>query len=470
MLRNPSRANSALYDWTRENATLTDCHLSDAQVSVSVGALATSSAFAGRLNELAGRSVLIATEHQLAAGLALLEIDGLARRLILCPPDIASGYLPGIMADTDVDAIVSDRARPEHQALGVPTLCVNPHDMKPSETAPARPYQTEWVLLTSGTTGAPKAVVHTLASLAAWIRPRNNAEIPIIWSTFYDIRRYGGLQIFLRAIIGGRSFVLSDGRETLEQFLARLHARGVTHLTGTPTHWRRVLWNAERGSISPRYIRMSGEVADQTILDGLRAAYPQAKIEHAYATTEAGVGFEVDDEREGFPKAFLHEQRNGVDIKIEGDTLRVRSSGTAERYLGKISRRIAGQDGFVDTGDAIAVRGERCYFAGRRDGIINVGGLKVYPEEVEAVINRHPKVRMSRVRSQKNPITGAVVVADIVLTGTLPDEDSSPKPEIEAEILQLCRERLASHKVPVIVFFVPNLPVAQTGKLQRAHA
>ncbi len=103
--------------------------------------------------------------------------------------------------------------------------------------------------------------------------------------------------------------------------------------------------------------------------------------------------------------------------------------------------------------------------------IINVGGLKVYPEEVEAVINRHPNVHMSRVRSQKNPITGAIVVADVVLTGALPDEAKLPrKSEIEAEILRLCHERLASHKIPVFVFFVPNLPVAQTGKLQRAHA
>ena len=100
-----------------------------------------------------------------------------------------------------------------------------------------------------------------------------------------------------------------------------------------------------------------------------------------------------------------------------------------------------------------------------------MGGLKVYPEEVEAVINRHPKVRMSRVRSQKNPITGAVVVADVVFTATIPDHgESLRKPEIEAEILPLCRADLAPHKIPVIVLFVPNLPVAQSGKLQRLNA
>ena len=122
MLQNPSRASSVLRDWTQTDAGLDDCYLSDARESVSAVALATRSVFAGRLKELAGRSILIATDHQLAAGLAFLELDGLARRIIVCPPDIASGYLPGIMANAEVDAIVSDRVRPEHQAAGVTSL------------------------------------------------------------------------------------------------------------------------------------------------------------------------------------------------------------------------------------------------------------------------------------------------------------------------------------------------------------
>ena len=72
-------------------------------------------------------------------------------------------------------------------------------------------------------------------------------------------------------------------------------------------------------------------------------------------------------------------------------------------------------DGFVDTHDMVELRGDRYYFVGRRDGIINVGGLKVHPEEVEAVINRHPSVQMSLVHGRKSPITGALVVADVVV-------------------------------------------------------
>src|SRR5204862_188200 len=122
------------------------------------------------------------------------------------------------------------------------------------------------------------------------------------------------------------------------------------------------------------YARMSGEIADQAIIDNLRDAYPNAKIGHAYASTEAGVGFHVDDEREGFPTGFLGAQRDGVEIKIENGSLHIRSSATASRYLGEDVRAIQRDDGFVDTGDIIEVRGERCYFAGRAGGIVNVGG------------------------------------------------------------------------------------------------
>lgn len=471
MPRNPLPHNATLSGWVRENAASPDWNFWGARENVSLGALATGSGFGSRLPELAGRSVLVATVDQLAAAVAVIELDGLARRLILCPPDLAPAHLPAIVANAEVDAIVSDRAVSEHEVLGVDLRVVCLPEIRPSEAALPRPFQTEWVLLTSGTTGAPKAVVHDLATLTAAIKPRSSAEPPIVWATFYDIRRYGGLQIFLRAVLGGTSLVLSDSKEPIGQFLTRLAAHGATHITGTPSHWRRVLWSPAATSIAPRYARMSGEVADQAIIDNLRAVYPRAKVGHAYASTEAGVGFHVDDEREGFPASFLGEPRNGVEIKIKDGSLRVRSAGTAVRYLGEGRGAVAGEDGFVDTGDVIVVRGERCYFAGRTGGIINVGGSKVHPEEVEAVINRHPDVRMSLVRPKKNPITGSVVVADVVLADPLAgDGADARKSEVKGEILRLCRESLTQYKVPVVISFVPSLTIAESGKLARHHA
>ena len=127
-------------------------------------------------------------------------------------------------------------------------------------------------------------------------------------------------------------------------------------------------------------------------------------------------------------------------------------------------------EGFVDTGDMVERRGDRYYFLGRRSGIINVGGLKVYPEEVEAAINRHPAVRMSRVRSRKSPITGSLVSADVVLKRESdPSGADGTSAAFKREILQICHERLAPHKIPATIRFVPALEIAAAGKLAR-HA
>jgi acyl-coenzyme A synthetase/AMP-(fatty) acid ligase len=95
--------------------------------------------------------------------------------------------------------------------------------------------------------------------------------------------------------------------------------------------------------------------------------------------------------------------------------------------------------------------------------------MKVHPEEVEAVINRHPEVSVSLVRMKKNSIIGGLVVADVVLK-TPPQPPDGNVSVLQREILQFCRGELAQHKVPAAINFVPNLAVAESGKLIRPHA
>ena len=171
----------------------------------------------------------------------------------------------------------------------------------------------------------------------------------------------------------------------------------------------------------------------------------------------------------GFPASLLDTQSGDVEMKVEDGSLRIRSSRIATRYLGEQGGLLTDADGFVDTGDMLELRGERYYFTGRRDGVINVGGLKVHPEEVEAVINGHPQVRMSLVRTRKNPITGALVVADVVLRAEA-DSTSASAGKLEDEILRLCRDVLPRHKIPAVIRFVRSLGVAPSGKLVRCHA
>ncbi len=439
-----------------------------ANASVSLSDLLRGTSLGGRLTELSGRSVLLAARDQLAAALAMIELDGVARRLVICPPDLSSEHLPAVIAKAGIDAIVSDRDPHDHDDLGIPLYVLCGLSITSAEPVRVDRQATEWALLTSGTTGAPKMLVHSLASLSAPIKSDQHQGSDVVWGTFYDIRRYGGLQIFLRAVLGHGSLVLSSAGESPGNHLLRLGTHGVTHLTGTPSHWRRALMSPSARAIAPRYVRLSGEIADQAILNTLRSFYPEAAIGHAFASTEAGVAFEVNDGFEGFP-ASLVGKRGEVEMKVEDGSLRIRSARTAERYLGEDSSMLMDDEGFVDTGDIVEFRGDRYYFLGRSSGVINVGGLKVHPEEVEALLNRHPAVRMSCVRSRRNPITGSLVVADLVLKGD-PDPGIERVTELKQEILNLCRATLPRHKVPTALNFVPSLAVAESGKIARHDA
>jgi acyl-coenzyme A synthetase/AMP-(fatty) acid ligase len=425
------------------------------------------SAFACGAKNLRGRSVLIASAEQFVTALALIELDGQARRVILYPPDLALDHLPYVMCHAEVDAVVSDGSFLSGASIGAVQHAVCTPRLVPHIHASHEGLATEWILLTSGTTGRPKMVLHTLASLAGAIYT-GEPPTKVVWATFYDMRRYGGLQIYLRAVLTGSSLVLSATQESTANYLQRAGEADVTHISGTPSHWRRALMSPEADRIAPRYIRLSGEIADHAILNSLRSFYPDAEISHAFATTEAGVAFDVRDGLSGFPACLLTDTA-GVEMKVADATLRIRSSRNAERYLGENQLALKDAEGFVDTGDVLELRDGRYHFQGRRDGVINVGGLKVHPEEVEAVLNRHPEVRLSLVKTKKNPITGALVVADVLLKDPSTPEGEEAR-ELQRTIKQFCREWLAPHKVPVAISFVSTLAISETGKLVRHHA
>ncbi len=407
-------------------------------------------------SDLAGRSVLLCVGDIAKAAAALIDLDGCARRIVLCPPRWDQASLAAAARVAEADALIYDDGRDAPPiSVGIAVPCGLP--LRPLRSRRVETYETEWILPTSGTSGAPKLVVHTLRTLMGAI-----ADAPLQqWATFYDIRRYGGLQIFLRALSGHGSLCLTDTEEDVRCALSRFGAAGVTHISGTPSHWRNVLISREGQRIDPEYIRLSGEIADDAVLGALKALYPRARIEHAYASTEAGVVFAVDDGRSGFPASWL-ERREPVQMRIVDGALCVRSDRRALRYLGATSPQITDGDDFVDTGDQIEQRDGRLYFVGRRGGVINVGGTKVHPEEVEAVLNAHAAVLASRAYARKNAITGAVVFAEVVLR-----DGRAPWPECEREILAACRAQLPRYMAPAGLRIVAELPVTDGGKLVR---
>ena len=251
-------------------------------------------------------------------------------------------------------------------------------------------------------------------------------------------------------------------RRKRQLLLARFGAAGITHISGTPSHWRKVLMSGEGRRIDPDYVRLSGEIADDAVLGGFAAR--SIRVPGSSTPTprpKRASSSQSTTEKPAFPR-LGSTATAPCQMKIVDGALRVRSDRCALRFLGADAPRLADKDGFVDTGDMVERRGDRLYFVGRRGGVINVGGAKVHPEEVEAALNAHAAVRASRVFARKSPITGALVFAEVVLR-----DEPWRMPASEREILAACRARLAPHMAPAGLRFVADLPMTDGGKLAR---
>jgi long-chain acyl-CoA synthetase len=159
----------------------------------------------------------------------------------------------------------------------------------------------------------------------------------------------------------------------------------------------------------------------------------------------------------------LVRQEQYRDIGENCGEVRVRGHGLFDTYYDPwVSAADVLEDGWFSTGDVGEIDGDGFLFLrGRTNGVINISGMKVFPEEVESALNSHPSVKESRVYPRRHAHLGQVVEADVVVRtpDTAPDED---------ELRMYCRERLSSYKVPEMIHFVKSLPkTAITQKLRR---
>jgi acyl-coenzyme A synthetase/AMP-(fatty) acid ligase len=263
-----------------------------------------------------------------------------------------------------------------------------------------------------------------------------------------------GVQVLLQAIRGGDSVVDANDATDLDERLDRFARSGVNSLSATPTMWRMILRSRVCGDLPLRQITLGGEIAPQPLLNALRHRFA-ARVTHVYASTEAGAAFSVNDAREGFPRHFLDSAPDGVALEVRDGILFVHAplSGTAMA------------DGFVCTGDLVEVRGDRVYFVGRASGVVNVGGDKVSPEQVEQVLRQHPAVLDAVVIPQRSPITGWILMTEVVLTA--PDHDFDPG-GLQSILRSFVARHLPRSHVPARVTVVPRLSLSSTGKASRA--
>jgi acyl-CoA synthetase (AMP-forming)/AMP-acid ligase II len=208
-----------------------------------------------------------------------------------------------------------------------------------------------------------------------------------------------------------------------------------------------------------RQATLGGEIADQPTLNAVRAAFPAARLSHIYASTEAGVGFSVTDGLAGFPLAYLDKAPGNVRLKIEKDILWLRPPVTA--LVPGLPGIEVDAAGYVRSGDQVLAEGGRVLFLGRENGLINIGGVKVYPETVEAVVKTVSGVALVQVFAKRSPVTGALVVAEVQL-------EAGADPDITRQRIQeTCRGRLDREAVPAIIRFVAEFTTNAAGKLVR---
>lgn len=328
--------------------------------------------------------------------------------------------------------------------------------------APPSARQGRVVILTSGTTGRPKAVVHTWETLA---RPaRTNAAVAgAIWLSGYPLNLYAGLQVFLQAFLTWGTLVIPGTREP-EAVARVLRDAQVSCASGTPTFWRQLLLFASRSVLSEcvlRQITLGGEAASQDLLDRLHQTFPAARVTHVYATTELGRCFSVTDGQVGFPSRFLERpSREGVELRVAEGELWVRSRNAMIGY-DRCSSISGDGGGWYPTGDLVEQRGDRIVFLGRRSEVINVGGTKVLPGPIEALIREIPGVADVKVYGRRSSLTSELVAADLVLA---PGADETT---VQGELARSAVARLSPPQRPRIVRVVPRLETSDGLKVAR---
>lgn len=327
-------------------------------------------------------------------------------------------------------------------------------------TGPPETVQTTLYLFTSGTTGAPKRISHSTASLCASIRISDHLK-HLRWGLCYQADRFAGLQVILQSILSGSTLV-DCAHGDIESRLSIMQALAVSAVSATPSLWRQFALSPLLDKIPLQYITLGGEIADEALLALLDTRFPNTNIYHIYASTEAGVGFAVSDKKAGFPKIWIDSGINGNHLKIDEDQqLWIKPAVPRRQQSENVDYD---SQGYINTLDNVEVTNDRVMFKGRGNGAINVGGHKVFPEKVEQVLLLSSLVSQARVYGKNNSMLGQVVAADIVLTLDA-QSLSTIKPSIA--ILMHCKKHLMRQDMPTKINIVTSLPLSSSGKLSR---
>ncbi len=293
------------------------------------------------------------------------------------------------------------------------------------------------VLFSSGSTGKSKAALHNFTPLLAKFQLPRHARVTL---TFLLLDHIGGINTLFYTLANGGTAVAVPTRDP-ELVCQAIASHGVQSLPTSPTFLNLLL-------ISEAYIRhelsslelitYGTEVMPASTLQRLHAIFPQVQLLQTYGLSEVGI---LRSKSRDSGSLWVKVGGEGFETKIVDDILWIRARSAMLGYLNAPSPFDA--EGWMNTQDVVEQDGEYIRILGRRSEIINVGGQKVYPAEVESVLLQMPNVRDAAVLGEANPITGQIVAARLTLFE--PEELVALKRRVRS----FCAERLAAYKVPV---------------------
>lgn len=305
-------------------------------------------------------------------------------------------------------------------------------------------------IYTSGTTGLPKKVIHSVSSLNREIKtgPKFDSSI---WGLAFNPTHMAGLQVFFQALFNCNTIVdlYNIDSTTVNQSIIK---HKISHISATPTFYR-LLNNKYIVFNDVKSVTLGGEKSDDNLYQIVKRMFPFAKVKNIYASTEAGALLCSKDD------FFYIPERLKDKIAVNKNVLYIHES-----LLGQISNLLI-ENGWYCSGDVIEWKeNSNHYFklAGKSNEMINVGGYKVNPHEVESELRSIDGIDNVFVFGKVNSVLGNLVCAEIVLEKGAEIEEKKIK-----DILSM---KLQQFKIPRKIFFVDKLNLNRTGKISRVNA
>lgn len=301
-------------------------------------------------------------------------------------------------------------------------------------------------IFTSGTTGLPKKVTHSLSSLTRNIRVSDHHQKDI-WGLSYSPSHMAGLQVFFQALYNKNPLVQLLGKNRVE-VVRSVETHKITHLSATPSFYR-LLIPCEKPLTSVRSLTSGGEIFSESIRIELERIFPNAHLHNIYASTEAGSLLEASEEFFEVPVGLKKL------LRIIKDELCIHKS-----LLGEFSSSTLRGD-WYHTNDIVEIVQKeplKFRFVSRKNEMINVGGFKVNPHEVEETLLQMAGIKDVRVFGKRNSVLGHILVCEIVTSD----------PGInEPAVREWLSVRLQNFKIPRQCKFVESIEQTKTGKKKR---